>query len=69
MVLDERAILEIADPGDVGPLPELFALVAQVVGDGLGPSLKSEGVGRRQRVDSGDPLRIEIGNGREIRGQ
>src|SRR5690606_32729152 len=44
---------------DRGPIAELFALAASVVAEALGPTLKSEDVGRRQRVDSG-PLRTEI---------
>ncbi len=60
IVLGTSAILEIADPHDEGPLAELFAALAQTVSAALGPSLKSVGVGRKQRVDAGDPLRVEV---------
>lgn len=60
MVLDEHAVGGIADPDDTGPLAALFALVAPVISDALGPSLKSEGVGRKQRVGAGDALRVEV---------
>ncbi|MBI4953226.1 MAG: hypothetical protein HY908_14430 [Myxococcales bacterium] len=57
--LDQGALLEIGDPSDTGPLPELFAQIAQTVSLALGPSLKSEGVGRKQRLDSG-PERMAV---------
>ena len=57
--LDGQALLEIADPDDTGPLPELFAQIAQTVSLALGPSLKSVGVGRKQRLDSG-PERMAV---------
>ena len=60
IVLGTSAILEIADPHDEGPLAELFAALAQTVSSALGPSLKSVGVARKQRVDAGDPLRVEV---------
>lgn len=60
IVLDTDAILAIADPDDVGPIPELFALAAPVITEAMGPSLKSEDVGRRQRVDSGHPMRNAV---------
>jgi tetratricopeptide (TPR) repeat protein len=60
IVLDAQAILAIADPDDRGPVAELFAQAAPVVSEALGPSLETEGVGRKQRVKEGDPLRIEI---------
>ncbi len=60
IVLDTEAILAIADPDDVGPIPELFALAAPVISEAMGPSLKSEDVGRRQRVDSGHPMRNAV---------
>ncbi len=60
IVLDTNAILAIADPDDVGPIPELFALAAPVISEAMGPSLKSEDVGRRQRVDSGHPMRHAV---------
>ncbi len=60
LVLDADAILAIADNEDAGPIPEIFAQVATAVSDALGPSLKSEKVGRKHRVDGGERLRIEI---------
>jgi tetratricopeptide (TPR) repeat protein len=60
IVLGAEAILAIADPDDQGPVPELFAQVAAVVSEALGPSLDTEDVGRRNKVKEGDPLRIEI---------
>jgi tetratricopeptide (TPR) repeat protein len=60
IVLDTEAILAIADPDDVGPIPELFALSAPVISEAMGPSVKSEDVGRRQRIDTGHPLRNAV---------
>ena len=60
IVLGPGEILAIADPDDVGAIPEMFALAAPVVSEALGPSLKSEDVGRKQRVDAGHPMRIEV---------
>lgn len=60
MVLDATAIDEIADPEDSGPYAVLFRELAPVISEALGPSLDTEGVGRKQRIDSaGDPLRAE----------
>ncbi len=61
-VLDSNAIAEIADPSDRGILVELFALLAPTIAAALGPSLRSEAVGRKNRVDErgGDPLRVEV---------
>jgi tetratricopeptide (TPR) repeat protein len=60
IVLDAATLSAIADPGDTGPLGELFARIAPAVSNALGPSLRSEGVGRRERVDAGDPLRVDV---------
>jgi hypothetical protein len=61
VVIDDTALLLIADPDEEGPLGELFLHLAPVVSEALGPSLESEGVGRRQRVESaGDPLRADM---------
>ncbi len=59
-VLDESTLSAIADAGETGPLRELFAKIAPAVSEALGPSLKSEGVGRRDRVDDGDALKVEV---------
>jgi hypothetical protein len=61
VVLDAAALLLIADPEEEGPLAELFGHLAPLVSEALGPSLESEGVGRKQRVESaGDPLRADV---------
>jgi tetratricopeptide (TPR) repeat protein len=61
MVLGDSAILEIADDHDTGPWAELFAALAQTIADALGPSLRSEGVGRKQRIDdSAHPIRSDV---------
>jgi tetratricopeptide (TPR) repeat protein len=58
-VIDAKAVLQIADPEDRGALPELFALLAATLSAALGPSLRSEGVGKKERLDKGE-LRIEV---------
>lgn len=61
-VLDARALAEIADPGDSGPVAEMFAHIAETVTLALGPTLDTLGVGRRNRVDAkgGPPLRLAV---------
>ncbi|MBM4357245.1 MAG: hypothetical protein FJ096_03965 [Deltaproteobacteria bacterium] len=60
IALDDRALGIVCDPADEGPLAELFALVAEVVSAALGPSLRTEGLSRRERIEAGDPLRVEV---------
>jgi tetratricopeptide (TPR) repeat protein len=60
IVLDEGALSIICDPDDIGPIAELFTVIAPAVSEALGPSLRTEDVGRKQRLDSGHPMRIEI---------
>jgi len=60
IVLDDYALTTIADPADTGSLAELFTRLAPVIATALGPSLKTEDVGRKQRLDAGDPLRVEV---------
>jgi hypothetical protein len=62
IVLDARALAEIADPEDAGPVADLFVLMAETVTLALGPTLSSLGVGKKERVDSrgGHPLRIAV---------
>jgi tetratricopeptide (TPR) repeat protein len=60
IVLDAHAILAVCDQDDTGPIAELFAQLAPVVSQALGPNLTTEAVGRRQRIEGGDPLRMEI---------
>ncbi|MBL9028061.1 MAG: hypothetical protein JNL21_38070 [Myxococcales bacterium] len=61
-VLDGRALGEIADPQDSGPVPKLFVHIAETVTLALGPSLESLQVGRKNRVDAkgGPPLRLAV---------
>jgi tetratricopeptide (TPR) repeat protein len=60
--LDERALAEISDPDDAGPVAELFAMMADTIGLALGPSLVSLGVTKKERIDSrgGHPLRLAV---------
>ncbi|MBM4376684.1 MAG: tetratricopeptide repeat protein [Deltaproteobacteria bacterium] len=60
IALDDRALATLCDDDDAGPLAELFALIAEVVTAALGPSLRSEAVTRKDRLESGDPLRVDI---------
>ena len=61
IALDDRALGTICDAADEGPIAELFAVIADVVSAALGPSLRSENVGKRERIEAGDPIRIEVG--------
>jgi hypothetical protein len=60
--LDARGLAEIADPGDGGPIAELFVLMAETVMLALGPSLVSVGVTKKDRVEArgGHPLRVAV---------
>jgi hypothetical protein len=60
IALDDRALGTICDPEDEGPVAELFAVIAEVVSTALGPSLRSEGIGKKDRLEPGDPLRVEV---------
>lgn len=62
VVLDARALSEIADPEDHGPVAELFAVIAETVTESLGPSLEALGVTKKNRVDpkGGPPLRTAV---------
>jgi len=62
IALDAKAMAEIADPDDGGPMAELFVLMAETVSLALGPTLSSLGVGKKDRVDSrgGHPLRLAV---------
>lgn len=62
VVLDARALAEIADPDDHGPAAELFAVIAETVTESLGPSLEALGVTKKNRVDpkGGPPLRTAV---------
>ncbi len=60
--LDARALGEIADPADTGPIPRMFVSIAETISLTLGPSTESLGVGRKNRVDAkgGPPLRLAV---------
>jgi tetratricopeptide (TPR) repeat protein len=62
VVLDARALAEIADPEDQGPVADLFAVIAETVTESLGPSLEALGVTKKNRVDpkGGPPLRTAV---------
>ena len=62
IVLDAKAMAEIADPDDGGPVAELFVLMAETVTLSLGPTLGALGVGKKERIDSrgGHPLRVAV---------
>ncbi len=62
IALDENCFLDLAEPGDAGPLAELFLHLAPYFTEALGPSLAVLGVTKKQRVDprSGLPVRNEI---------
>lgn len=62
IVLDGRALAEIADPADTGPVAELFAVIAETVTLALGPSLDTLGVTKKNRVDAkgGPPIRLAV---------
>lgn len=60
--IDGAALARIADPEDTGPIVRLFELLGPTIGEALGPSKETLGVGRKERVDakSGLPLRNEV---------
>jgi tetratricopeptide (TPR) repeat protein len=62
IVLDARALTEIADPQDAGPVAVVFAGLAETIGLALGPSLASLGVTRKERIDArgGHPVRMAV---------
>lgn len=62
MAIDEAAIEAILHPEDRGPLARLMQLLAPTVSEVVGPTLKSLGLGRRQRVrpPAGTELRADI---------
>jgi hypothetical protein len=62
VAVDDVTVGSIGDPGDVGALPQLFAVLAEGLSQALGPSLEALGVGKKQKVDprSGLPIRNEI---------
>ena len=60
IALDARTLGAICDPLDEGPFAELFSVIAEVISAALGPSLRSETVGKRERIEGGDPIRTEV---------
>jgi hypothetical protein len=62
VVLDGRALAEIADPEDNGPAADLFAVIAELATIVRGPSLESLRVTKKNRVDAkgGPPLRTAV---------
>lgn len=62
IVVDAKAMAEIADPDDGGPVAELFVQMAETVTLALGPTLSALNVGKKERVDSrgGHPLRVAV---------
>ena len=62
IAIDERALPELCDPEDRGPIPQLMRELATTFAEALGPGLSALGVGKKERVDPrlGLPLRNEI---------
>ena len=62
IVIDEKALPELCDPEDRGPLPELLRALAQTLAEAIGPSREALGVTKKDRVDprAGLPIRNEI---------
>jgi tetratricopeptide (TPR) repeat protein len=62
IILDDRALAEIADPEDGGPFAELFVVLAETVTATLGPSLVSLGVTKKDRIEArgAHPLRVAV---------
>lgn len=60
--LDATSLAEIADPGDAGPMADLYLAIAETATLALGPSLDALGVTKKQRVDArgGHPLRVAV---------
>jgi tetratricopeptide (TPR) repeat protein len=62
IAMSAQTMRELLAPGDQGPVADLFVLLGSTLGEALGPTLQSCGVGRRDKVDprSGLALRNEI---------
>ncbi len=62
IVIDPRALPDLCDAEDAGPIAELVLAMATTFSEALGPNLSSFGVGRKERVDprAGLPVRNEI---------
>ncbi|HTA94058.1 MAG TPA: tetratricopeptide repeat protein [Polyangiaceae bacterium] len=62
IAIDDRALPDLADPEDHGPIGDLMRAIATTICEELGPSLAAFGVGKKERVDPrlGLPVRNEI---------
>jgi len=62
MVIDDRALPNLADPEDRGAVAELVRVMAPVITEALGPGLQALGVTKKDRIEPrvGLPLRTEI---------
>jgi hypothetical protein len=62
IAIDPRALPDLCDPEDAGPIPELMSAMASTFTEALGPGLAALGVTKRDRVDprAGLPVRNEI---------
>jgi hypothetical protein len=62
IAIDERALPELCDAEDTGPIADLMRELAPTLAAALGPNLASFGVTRKDRVDprAGLPLRNEV---------
>ncbi len=62
IAIHDRALPDLADPEDRGPIAELMRVMATTISEELGPSLSAFGVGKKERVDAraGLPVRNEI---------
>ena len=62
IAIDPASVPELLDPGDGGPIAELFREIAAGLTDALGPTLKGLGLTKKQRLDprDGAPLRTTV---------
>lgn len=62
IAIDPRALPDLCDPEDGGPIPELVAAMATTFAEAIGPNLTTFGVGKKDRVDprAGLPVRNEV---------
>ncbi|MBK7586372.1 MAG: tetratricopeptide repeat protein [Myxococcales bacterium] len=62
IAIDPRALPDLCDPHDAGPIPDLMIAMATTFADALGPNLSAFGVSKKERVDprSGLPVRNEV---------
>ncbi len=62
IAIDPRALPDLCDPEDMGPIPDLMAAMASTFTEALGPGLAALGVSKKERVDprTGLPVRNEI---------